>query len=436
MVNDDFKTLDVKSISDDLAIADMAKSAAMEEMPESSSESNVFDTSEQSIINYFQDLVKETNQVVYDKFSAYESILKKAGPTINKIKKLDIIKDKKEITYDNESKQLRHELALQKKVVDEREKDLFNFKEEHQIIRHDKSSNHPFLHWVLIVLIILFESVLNANFFATGSDLGLLGGLIQAIVITFINAFLAYTTILVVRQSFIVHNSGFIKYGYRFIVTAIVLFTVHFHFFVGHYRDALKIDAENAYYISIQNYIENLYSLIDFDSYILVILGIILFVIMLLDMYKIKDPYPGYGEVSNAYKEEAEIYEDMRLALLDSEVNKNKEMEEEITIAIREANRIYEEAEEVILLKERLEHKYQDHLKHIENTLNIMIARYRAINSEMRSTPKPTYFDGQPLTLDVVPIKFQYRKDKEYVSKLAEEIKGLGELEVAIMQQT
>lgn len=435
MVNEDFKKLDVKSIVDDLSIADMAKRSAMEEIPESNSESNVFDDNEQSIINYFQDLTKKANQVVYDKFAAFDTMLKKTIPTINTIKKLDVFRQKKQLSHDNESKQITHELAMQKALVDERQKDLFNFKEENKLIRHERSSKYPFLNWAIVVVIVLFESILNASFFATGSEMGLLGGLIQAIVITFINAFLAFTTIMVVRRSFVIQNSGLVNFGYKMLVGAIVLFTIHFHFFVGHYRDALKIDPENAYYISIQNYIENLYSLIDFDSYILVILGIILFIIMLLDIYKIKDPYPGYGEISKDFKAEQDIYENMRLELLDSDVQKNKDIESEIELVVRDANRVYAESEEVLVLKERLEHKYLDYLKHLENTFNIIIGRYRAINTDMRTTPKPSYFDGKPISLDIVPVKFGYEKDRAYIDELANEIKGLSELELSIMKE-
>lgn len=435
MVNEDFKKLEVKSIADDLSISDRAKRSAMEEIPESISESNVFDDNEQSIVNYFQDLAKEANQVVYDKFAAFETILKKTIPTINTIKKLDVFKQKKQLSHDNESKQLSHELELQKTIVDERQKDLFNFKEENKLIRHERSSKYPFLNWAIVVVIVLFESILNSSFFATGSEMGLLGGLIQAIVITFINAFLAFTTILLVRRSFVIQNSGMVNFGYKMLVSAIVLFTIHFHFFVGHYRDALKIDPENAYYISIQNYIENLYSLIDFDSYILVILGIILFIIMLLDIYKIKDPYPGYGEISKDHKTEQEVYENMRLELLDSDVQKNKDVESEIELVIRDANRVYAESEEVLVLKERLEHKYLDYLKHLENTFNIIVGRYRAINTDMRTTPKPPYFNGKSIPLEIVPVKFGYEKDMVYIEELASEIKGLSELELSIMKE-
>lgn len=434
MTGEDFKSLNVKAIADELDVSEMAKRAAMEELPEAHNDSNAFDDNEQLITNYFQDKVKETGQMVYDKMAAFETILKKTIPTISSIKGLEIINQKNEISHNNDSLQLNHEMEMQKKLVDDRSKDLFNFKEEHKLIRHEKSSKHPFLNWSIVVAIVLFESMLNSSFFATGSDMGLLGGIIQAIVITLINAFLAYTVILIVRRSFIIHNPPILKLGYRALVAGIVLFTLHFHFFVGHYRDALKIDSENAYYISIQNYADNLYSLIDFDSYILVILGSILFVIMLLDMYKINDPYPGYGEVSKEYKNELDIFEDMKLELLDGQVGKNKNMEEEIVLVTLKANQVFAETEEVLVLKERLEHKYISHLKHIENTFNIIIGRYRSINTEMRTTPKPPYFDGKEVSLDITPIKFKYEKDNAYINDLAEEIKGLAELELSIMK--
>lgn len=58
-----------------------------------------------------------------------------------------------------------------------------------------RSAKYPDSHLMtfsVLTIMILFEAVINANFYAKGSDLGLLGGWIQAVVVAFTNVIAAF----------------------------------------------------------------------------------------------------------------------------------------------------------------------------------------------------------------------------------------------------
>ena len=91
------------------------------------------------------------------------------------------------------------------------------------------------------------------------------------------------------------------KLGYTILSGLLVVATVTFHFLVGHYRDALGINVETAYHYSVINFKISPFVLMDFESYILVFMGFLFFILLIIDLYKLKDPYPGYGEITHKF---------------------------------------------------------------------------------------------------------------------------------------
>jgi hypothetical protein len=411
----DFKLKTESDVDKILGISSAAKQAAMQEMPESSAFD--LDETERSIISYCEGEMHLVNDIIYDRFSSFKQLVTKASRTITNIESLKHIHEIFKSDHQYDIRKNTDEFKIVQEEYNLAKKDLHNFKNEHKLIRQERSSAKPLFNWAVVLLIIFAESILNASFFAQGSDLGLLGGIIQAFVIVMINVLVANLVVLLIRRRHITTISSIERSGYTLLTGGLIIGLINFHFLVGHYRDALRIDFENAYAFSVLNYSASPFHLIDFESYILVVMGFLFFIILIIDLYKLKDPYPGYGEVTHRFKEIKEEYDSMNFIILDDDSEMCKNINNKIELIKTEANSTYEEIQGIQITMHKLENKYYEYLNSIKKLATFSIKQYRSINSDMRTTPKPKYFDND-IEFDSVKIEFDYSEIKEKTAAL------------------
>jgi hypothetical protein len=423
----EFKLTTNAEVDQILRISSAAKQTAMEEQPKSDSMN--LDETERSIISFCDREVQKANDLVYDKFSAFKQLMTKVTKAISNIESLKLIHEtfRNEYQYNirknsSESEIIQQEFNLAKK-------DLYSFKSEHKLIRQEQSSTKPLLNWAIVLVIVFAESILNASFFAKGSELGLLGGVIQAFVIVMINVLVANLVVLLIRRRNLISNSSIEKLGYTLLSGLLIVATVCFHFLVGHYRDALRIDFENAYAFSVLNFSSSPFVLIDFESYILVVMGFLFFNILIIDLYKLKDPYPGYGEITHKFNKIKQEYDTLNFVLLDDEHEMTKNISKRIELLKTEATQTYEEIQDIHIAKQKLENKYNEHLSSIKNLAITAVKSYRSMNSDMRTTPKPAYFDHD-VEFTPVRVEFVYIDNKEKTVLLESAMQKIPEYEL------
>ena len=423
----DFKLITNNELDQILRISSAAKQAAMEEEPNSNSMN--LDETERSIISYCEREVQKANDLVYDKFSVFKQLMTKVTKAIASIESLKLIHETFRSEYQYNIRKNSSESEIIQQEFNLAKKDLYSFKSENKLIRQEQSSTKPLLNWAIVLVIVFAESILNASFFAKGSELGLLGGVVQAFVIVMINVLVANLVVLLLRRRNLISNSSIEKLGYTLLSGLLVIATVSFHFLVGHYRDALRIDFENAYAFSVLNFSSSPFVLIDFESYILVVMGFLFFIILIIDLYKLKDPYPGYGEITQKYNKIKEEYDSLNFILLDDESEMTKDINRRIELLKSEANATYEEIQDIHIAKQKLENKYNEHLSSIKNLAITSIKSYRSMNSDMRTSPKPAYFDND-VEFNISPIEFVYIDNKEKTVLLESAIQKLPEYEL------
>jgi len=423
----DFKLMTNNEVDQILRISSAAKQAAMAEEPDTNSMN--LDETERSIISYCEREIQKANDVVYDKFSVFKQLITKVTKAISDIEGLKFIHETFRSEYQYNIRKNSGESEIIQEEYNLAKKDLYSFKSEHKLIRQENSSAKPIFNWAIVLLIVFSESMLNSSFFAKGSDLGLLGGIIQAFVIVMINVLVANIIVLLIRRRNLVTISGIQKLGYTVLSGVLVASTVSFHFLVGHYRDALGINVETAYHYSVINFKANPFVLMDFESYILVVMGFLFFILLIIDLYKLKDPYPGYGEITHKFNKIKEEYDALSFMLLDDESDMTKEISQRIELVKTNANAIYEEIQGIHIAKQKLENKYNEHLSSVKNLAITSIKSYRQMNTDMRTSPKPEYFDKE-IEFNPTTIEFNYIDDKEKTVLLESAIQKLPELEL------
>ena len=416
-----FEQLDFDKLKDGLNVEMLAKQQAMSGKPPS--ESLSLDANEQKITNYFTERLSKVKQEIFKKVASYEYMAMRVNDITEALTETRYASEEfvQNITTFQESakqriKDLKHELNVKKN-------DLKNFKIANALSREASYPSSKILYIGIIMLILLSETMLNAYFFAKGNELGLIGGAAQALIISVINMTLAFFLgSFLVKRLNLVTLSGFSKYG---VIAALVfsgVLILLFNFLVGHLRVQLGIDPENAYVNSILAFQQNPFGLYEFDSLILVLVGLLSFLIAFTDFYKMDDEYPNYGSLDRKYQEALAEYTELKEELL----NKIEKMSESILNKLETRQMtsrvIMQELTEIPIFRQKLYDHYKEYYNYLNNTYNAMLNVYRETNKEYRSDEAPAYFDQrEELDADFV-IRILDPKFKKELSQYQEAV--------------
>ncbi|WP_421791237.1 hypothetical protein [Hyphobacterium sp.] len=175
----------------------------------------------------------------------------------------------------------------------------------------ERSAIYPDSHiltFSVLAVLILFEGLANAYFFSSSSDLGLLGGWLQAITISFVNVISAF---FVIGYLCLRHLTNPQK-RWSFIAAAVglpiaVTFIVILNLAAAHYRDLLEIHAASLalggteitgeLIAPIQSVFANPFSFQTLDAYLLLTLGLTFAIIAAYKGRTFDDAIPGFGVV-------------------------------------------------------------------------------------------------------------------------------------------
>jgi hypothetical protein len=176
----------------------------------------------------------------------------------------------------------------------------------------DRAAIYPkshILHFSVLAALVLFEGMANAYFFSTGSDLGLLGGWLQAITVSFTNVIAAFFLIgfLGLRHMSNPYkkvNGAFASIGVAIAVVSLLALNLT----ASHFRDLLELNAatlalggSDVTGIVLNPVTEarlNPFGIETLEALLLLILGITFAVIAAFKGRTFDDAIPGYGGVT------------------------------------------------------------------------------------------------------------------------------------------
>jgi len=209
-------------------------------------------------------------------------------------------------------------IALNKamSIAEARRDDLRSFRNKWNIT--DRAAIYPeshILHFSILAALVLFEGMANAYFFSTGSDLGLLGGWLQAITVSFTNVIAAFFLIgfLGMRQLSNFHIGANMKQmGAGLLalagiaVAAFALFGLNLT--AAHFRDLLELNAATlaiggsettgAVLSPVLEARTNPFGFQTLEALLLLILGVTFAIIAAYKGRTFDDVIPGYGGVT------------------------------------------------------------------------------------------------------------------------------------------
>ncbi len=249
-------------------------------------------------------------------------------------------------------------------------------------------------NFVVILVILAVESVLNGSFLARGLETGLVGGVIEAFVIAGINvSFGFFLGDSVMRYLF--HRNYLLRFLTLFEVPVSCVIAIFFNLLVGHYRDALGgPDPAHASAAALNSFTLHPFALVAFESWVLFAMGLFFSLVAAIDGFKMDDPYPGYGKISRKHEEIVHEYSDEKANIIDDLSSTRDQALEYIREARQNLAARRTELSSILDQREKLISFFEAQQSYLNRAANELLSTYRGANLNARTSPPPEHFNS------------------------------------------
>ena len=301
------------------------------------------------------------------------------------------------------------------------EKERVEFKNENGITKMAEYPESKIFWWVVILFLFLVEIAVNSVFFSKGSQLGILGGIFEALSISIVNVGVGLFFGMFLFPFKNLKGINLTK-SVTLIFTMLMpigLFT--FNLLMAHYRDVYIVNPMEASTAdAMANFYQNPFLLSDTKSWILVIVGFLIGLIAWSEGYKYDDPYPGYGKIDRRVKNRKADYDELKDEI-EEELNTLKEdalkQIKSLHAMIEEKSKSYTQA---LLSNNHSIDSFLVFEKKLGSICNRLLKFYEETNLEFRNDPAPNYFKtqveiaGDPILFENKRISVDDKMEKKY----------------------
>jgi len=276
--------------------------------------------------------------------------------------------------------------------------ELSTFKNTHQLKRE---ANYPdgatlFFRYALLLLLVSFEGVFNATFFAEGLSTGLLGGFFYAVTLASINVFTAFILgKTAVRWCF--HIQPTLKaVGFTALITTLAL-TVFNALAISHLRNAILQESASPTKDALQSLLTHPAGFNDLMAWVLFFVTIGFGIAAMIDGLFVDDLYPGYGNISRRAKSAVEEFEEEFEEVHEELEEIKQESMNALDAEIFKANQMLLRFAQQLEDKKAIYKSWTQKLNDSEVVLYATLRAFRSENAKHRNDALlPAYFDTLP----------------------------------------
>jgi len=292
----------------------------------------------------------------------------------------------------------KNHLHVLRREVTERDRELKNFRRKNQLDRapHLRPTAGERFVVLLLVFFILVESVLNGMFFAKGSETGLIGGVLQAFVLSLLNVGMAFMYAWkALPLWFDRRPSG--KWLAALLTLLFSFWLVGINLFIGHMRDAYVASEGHVGMAALVDQLRNApFVFEDANSFILTLLGMGLGLLAIFDGASLQDLYPGYARVGRAARQAITDYAKGKTTRLRNLKLRRDQAVLEMTAALARIKDAQYEIQLSIEGRSSLHKAYTAYLDDLAHAYEQLVLRYREANAKSRSVRQPSFY-GRPI---------------------------------------
>jgi len=237
--------------------------------------------------------------------------------------------------------------------------------------------------WVAAIVVI--ESIVNGLFFATGSRTGLIGGITEALSLSFVNVALA-AALGFFALRYIRHVNWAWKCAAGVSLILLLAMVVGLNGLIAHYREAFQQLATNAEFGTSPDFIRVMDSffnrpleLQDAKSWLLGVVGIVMNAIAIWKFRSMNDPYPGFGSLAKRRRDALVRLHEKGQECIEVLTDHRDAATSQMANVIATLSAKKNEFEVVLRSRHRLARDFQEHIRLLAELCVRLGYRYRAV---------------------------------------------------------
>jgi hypothetical protein len=391
-----FPPLDVDHIARELRLDERAEKAAMAGQPAANADGP--DSAELDILGKIEHCARKASEDYLSQRDLYEGRIRRSAITPDLQVQIEAAGANALADFRAEVLNDQNQLHGLLRSVGNREEEFREFRDRHCLTRLPKkiSKGERTFAFTLLAVLVLLESILNGMFFAEGSEAGLIGGVVQALVLSVLNVGGAA---LYARYGLplLFHRRGSGKAMGVLATLVFLIWLVGLNLAIGHFRDLFIAGAGSVQMAELLNRLTTAPLLLgDAKSGILVLLGIGLGLLAVIDVAATRDLYPGYGAVGYERERAIENYAEENTKSLAAMMQLRDQTTDDLSSAIELIRASQFDMQQAIEGRSRLHHNYRAYLEHLAVVHERLVQRYRECNRRVRRGEAPLYFRTPP----------------------------------------
>ena len=343
------------------------------------------DEVELRIQNTYQELIDKTAHDVNEALASYNQRI----ISLDLTSLTDNIRDAARSTIGNFQSSVitgLNELKNASETVKEKLVDYRYFKKSHSLKRSASypTDNGGLIRGTIIFLLFVFESIGNAAFLAKGNMGGLVGAYGEALGISFINVGIAFLIGKYISRN-LYHKAVKLKlFGFVIVLLGFALAFI-LNLGVAHYRELSGAGLfGTAGLEAISKISHSPFGLTEIESWLLFAVGLLFWIIALIDSHTMDDNYPGYGKVDRALKDAREYYADSKTDIIERISEYRADGEKDIKLARSEVSEVYGQVSEIFNLRTAMLNDYGLFSEQSECLFKQSLEAYRNANRSLR----------------------------------------------------
>lgn len=292
--------------------------------------------------------------------------------------------------------QAKNELYLVKDALTSIERDWTNFKAKWNVSTDPVVKLSFKMKCFLLAVLIIFESFLNASLIGPYASGGWLEGLAIAIIFPVVTLIGCAGPAGWLLRMFYRPGKFFIRIFFLIGALIFVIPALLSNLLLAYIRQFITEDSEwEAGYSVWLNLFSGEFTSIGLVSFLLFVFSTILFIIAVIDIYKMDHPVPGllnkFEERNNQHKKYQATLNDIH----DEILNLRKLATQKIGGSHTLFDACQKEYSHVVNEQAGLWNKLQGYIQYVEVVMNRLFSIYRETNRKNRSTDAPQYFNDR-----------------------------------------